>query len=114
MTPRPLRLLLAASLLWTGLNICRMPQAQCEDEQTPACGCEHGQKAKCCSGVHLVEAGTGSVSLPAAPADRQALVQPAPEPSLAEHFGGPSVITDAPPFPRPPPRGSLGRAPPAA
>lgn len=114
MTRRLPRLLLAACLLWTGAHLCPMPQAQCEDEAKPSCGCEHGQKARCCSGVHLVEAGTGSVSLPAAPSVPQGLplAAPAPEPALAPVRS--VLVSDASPPAQPPPRQSLGRSPPAA
>ena len=108
------RLLLAACLLWTGANLCPMPQAQCEDEAKPSCGCEHGQKAKCCSGVHLVEAGTGSVSLPAAPSAPQGLSPAAPAPRPDWTPVRPALVTDSSPPAQPPPRQSLGRPPPAA
>ena len=114
MTRRLPRLLVAACLLWTGANLCPMPQAQCEDEAKPSCGCEHGQKAKCCSGVHLVEAGTGSVSLPAAPSVSQGLppAAPASAPDLAP--AKVVLVSDSSPPAQPPPRQSLGRSPPAA
>ncbi|MCX5794682.1 MAG: hypothetical protein NTY77_04205 [Elusimicrobia bacterium] len=115
MTKRALRFVLAAALLWTGQNICLMPQSQCEDQARPPCHCHRGSQPKCCTGAHLEEAGVASGISFAAPASQPAfLYQPSPEPAPAAGWSvSPAFAVQAVP-PHPPPRESSGRSPPVA
>jgi hypothetical protein len=109
----PLRLFLSAALFWTGMNVCLMPQSECEGKAKAPCHCHHGSQSKCCTGIHLTEAGVQSGVSIAVPAPAQAvLVQSGPEaPAPVGWSGSPILSVQAVP-PHPPPRECSGRSPP--
>lgn len=117
MAKRALRLVLSVALFWTAMNVCLMPQADCEGKAPAPCACHHGGLPKCCHGVHLTEAGVGSglsVAPAAEPFQQAMLPRLAAAPALAS-TAGESLDCAVPTIPRhPPPRESSGRSPPLA
>jgi hypothetical protein len=115
MTRGPLRLILSVCLLWTGMNVCLMPQAECEAQARPCCHCHHASRHKCCTGIHLIEAGVQSGVSSVAPASPQAaLAQPGPSYESGAVWHGPLAFAVATALLHPPPRECLGRSPPIA
>ncbi|MBI5240252.1 MAG: hypothetical protein HY926_07245 [Elusimicrobia bacterium] len=118
MSARLARCLLAAALLWTEAHICLMPQAECEAEVSPSCPC-HSHKdglPRCCTGVHLIEAGIGpGPSIAAAPQPVHPAALSPSAPLFADLFlsAGRLAAAGLPAPPHPPPRECLGRSPPA-
>lgn len=113
--------LLSASMLWTALTVCAMPAAECGRPQEPPC---HGHAAEdanppadnCCGGAHLSPASTPSAAphLDAVRPQAAGLTAPVavPPPSISQDRTA-ILSAFAPAYHSPPPRPSLGRAPPA-
>jgi hypothetical protein len=116
MNLRSLRLLLAGTLVWAGMHVCLMPQAQCESvTESPCCRCHHGNLPKCCHGVHLVEAGVPSgVAVATVVQPSHPFALPVATAGLTQSPSRPgNILTVAEPTPRhPPPRETSGRSPP--
>ncbi|MBI5210070.1 MAG: hypothetical protein HY927_08880 [Elusimicrobia bacterium] len=121
MACRCLRLILAAALFWTGTHLCLMPQADCDGRSgarsKAPCHGQTGDRAHCCKGVHLTEAGVPSGQALAAVSRAPHPAGPlAAGPELALASGGVQPLEAAAPGPplRPPPAESFGRSPPTA
>jgi hypothetical protein len=111
----PLRLFLSVALSWAAMNVCLMPQAECEGKTPVHCHCHHGSLPKCCHGVHLIEAGVQSGVSIAAPAPQQAaLAQPGPVAEPGAVRNGPHFFVVLTVPLHPPPRESIARSPPVA
>ncbi len=114
---RLLRVTMAGALLWMGAHVCLMPQADCESHSAPPCHCHHGNLPRCCSGVHLVEAGVASdVSIAATqqPISRAVAANPGLSPRQAADLHQNFLAVNETPPEHSPPRECFGRSPPTA